>query len=32
MIHIDSTTAVQPLQPVAHWHRGEMDETYPYGV
>lgn len=32
MIHLDSTTAVQPLQPVAHWHRGEMDETYPFGV
>lgn len=32
MIHIDDTTAVQPLETIVHWHRGEMDETYPYGV
>jgi erythromycin esterase-like protein len=32
MIHIDSTTAVQPLETVPRWHRGEMDETYPFGI
>ena len=32
MIHIDSTTAVQPLEAIPHWHKGEMDETYPYGI
>ncbi len=32
MIHIDGTTAVQPLETIPHWHRGNMDETYPFGV
>jgi len=32
MVHIDDTTAVQPLEAIPHWHPGEMDETYPYGV
>jgi erythromycin esterase-like protein len=32
MIHIDSTTAVQPLETIPQWHRGNMDETYPFGV
>lgn len=32
MIHFDRTTAVRPLDTIMHPHRGEMDETYPYGV
>jgi len=32
MIHLDSTTAVQPLETVPRWRRGEMDETCPFGI
>lgn len=32
MIHIDETSAVEPLPALMHGRRGEMDETYPYGV
>lgn len=32
MIHIDGTAGVQPLATIPQWHRGEMDETYPYGI
>lgn len=32
MIHIDQTTAVQPLETVMRVHHGEMDETFPTGI
>lgn len=32
MIHVDETTAVQPLERVAVAVQGELDDTYPYGV
>ncbi|GAB3428299.1 erythromycin esterase family protein [Massilia solisilvae] len=32
VIHIDTTTAVQPLDPTSGWHTGEPPETYPEGV
>jgi hypothetical protein len=32
IIHIDRTTALQPLQATPHWHRGELEETYPWGL
>jgi erythromycin esterase-like protein len=32
MIHIDATTALQPLVPEPTWHQGEPDETYPSGL
>jgi len=32
MIHFDDTSAVEPLNRAAQWHRGEMDETYPSGL
>ena len=31
MIHVDETTAVQPLPSFVHGRAGEMDETYPSG-
>ncbi len=30
--HIDRTHAVVPLDPSAHWERGEPPETYPTGI
>jgi erythromycin esterase-like protein len=32
VIHIDRTSAVQPLDPTSGWHSGEPPETYPEGV
>jgi erythromycin esterase-like protein len=32
VIHIDSTSAVQPLEPTSHWDTGEAPETYPIGL
>jgi erythromycin esterase-like protein len=32
VIHIDSTNAVQPLEPTSHWDTGEAPETYPIGL
>jgi erythromycin esterase-like protein len=32
VIHIDSTSAVQPLERTASWQAGELPETYPWGV
>ncbi|HEU5046519.1 MAG TPA: erythromycin esterase family protein [Rickettsiales bacterium] len=32
IIHIDRTTALQPLEPEALWHKGEVFETYPSGL
>jgi erythromycin esterase-like protein len=29
VMHIDVTRAVEPLEPTAHWVRGEPPETYP---
>jgi hypothetical protein len=29
LIHIDETTAVEPLEHTAGWHDGEAPETYP---
>jgi erythromycin esterase-like protein len=31
MIHFDETTAVEPLDLTAGWHRGDLPETYPTG-
>jgi erythromycin esterase-like protein len=32
LIHVDRTTAVQPLERSALWHDEEMPETYPSGL
>lgn len=32
IIHIDTTTAVVPLDPTSGWHSGEPPETYPEGL
>ena len=32
MIHCDETQGVEALETVTHKRKGEMDETYPYGV
>ena len=32
VIHIDTTDAVQPLEPTSHWDGGEAPETYPIGL
>jgi erythromycin esterase-like protein len=32
VIHIDTTEAVQPLDPTSHWDTGEAPETYPIGL
>ena len=32
LLHYDETHAVKPLKITPHWHRGEMDETYPTGL
>jgi erythromycin esterase-like protein len=32
LIHIDETTAVEPLERSSEWARGELPETYPTGV
>jgi len=32
VVHLDQTTALRPLDPTAHWLRGEPPETYPTGL
>ncbi|MGZ6671253.1 MAG: erythromycin esterase family protein, partial [Solirubrobacteraceae bacterium] len=32
VIHLDETTAVEPLERTAEWEAGELPETYPFGV
>jgi erythromycin esterase-like protein len=32
VLHIDETSALQPLETSAEWQRGELPETYPTGV
>jgi erythromycin esterase-like protein len=32
MIHIDSTRALEPLEPTSLWIAGETPETYPSGL
>jgi erythromycin esterase-like protein/predicted phosphoribosyltransferase len=32
MIHIDSTRALEPLDPTSEWIAGEVPETYPTGL
>lgn len=32
LLHYDDTHAVEPLEATPHWHRGELDETYPTGL
>ena len=32
VIHIDTTSAVEPLEREALWDRGEPPETYPTGI
>jgi erythromycin esterase-like protein/predicted phosphoribosyltransferase len=32
IIHIDRTTAVEPLETTSTWQAGELPETYPFGV
>jgi erythromycin esterase-like protein len=32
LIHLDETRAVEPLERSSDWERGELPETYPWGV
>jgi erythromycin esterase-like protein len=32
VVHLDQTTALQPLERSALWHKGEVFETYPTGL
>jgi erythromycin esterase-like protein/predicted phosphoribosyltransferase len=32
VIHLDATHAVEPLERTSEWERGELPETYPWGV
>ena len=32
VMHFDDTQAVEPLERTARWERGEVPETYPYGL
>jgi erythromycin esterase-like protein/predicted phosphoribosyltransferase len=32
ILHIDRTTAVEPLETTSEWEAGALPETYPYGV
>lgn len=32
VIHVDTTTAVEPLEPNASWNLAEVPETFPYAV
>ncbi|MBF6302153.1 erythromycin esterase family protein [Nocardia amamiensis] len=32
VIHIDRTTALEPLERTSQWESGELPETYPYAV
>jgi hypothetical protein len=29
VIHLDETSAVEPLERTSHWDAGELPETYP---
>jgi erythromycin esterase-like protein len=31
-VHIDETSAVEPLEPTSEWEQGELPETYPWAV
>jgi erythromycin esterase-like protein len=31
VLHIDTTNAVEPLEPTTAWQAGELPETYPWG-
>lgn len=32
VIHVDETRALEPLERTAEWERGELPETYPWGL
>jgi erythromycin esterase-like protein/pyrimidine operon attenuation protein/uracil phosphoribosyltransferase len=32
ILHIDETSALEPLETTGEWRRGELPETYPWGV
>jgi erythromycin esterase-like protein len=32
VIHLDETTAVEPLERTSEWEAGDLPETYPFGV
>jgi erythromycin esterase-like protein len=32
LVHVDTTTAVVPLERTSGWERGELPETYPFAV
>jgi hypothetical protein len=32
VMHFDETRAVEPLERTAEWVKGELPETYPFGV
>jgi erythromycin esterase-like protein len=32
VIHVETTSAVEPLEPAASWERAEAPETFPYNV
>jgi erythromycin esterase-like protein/predicted phosphoribosyltransferase len=32
VVHIDETSALEPLEPTSEWDAGELPETYPSGV
>jgi len=32
VVHLDETRAVEPLERTSDWERGELPETYPWGV
>jgi erythromycin esterase-like protein len=32
VLHIDRTRALEPLELTSEWERGELPETYPWGV
>ena len=32
VVHVDETSAVEPLERTGVWEEGELPETYPWGV
>jgi hypothetical protein len=32
VVHLDETTALEPLERTAQWEAGEVPETYPFAV
>lgn len=32
LIHFDETRAVEPLERTGEWEKGEVPETFPFGV